>query len=143
MPIKSVKIRIRKKQKQKTILFFLMSQWLLNPKIRFPPRSKSVPFSPFTDTQTHTHRVTTKGTLSLFQDYFFFLQPVSKDRPNIRETLVVKVVLPFIIYVFPVWLWSILRFIGQVPFKWNNSESESRKMKIKRYPVRIWIVTLS
>ena len=87
MPIKRVKMKISKKSD-----FFLMSQGSLNPKI---PRPKGVTCSLRTDTQTHrhshtqtdrqTHRVTTEGTLSGFQD--FFLQPTIKDRPNKSECL--------------------------------------------------------
>ena len=41
-----------------------------------PPLVKRRDLSP-----VQTHRVTTEGTLSGFQD--FFLQPIIKDRPNI------------------------------------------------------------
>ena len=38
---------------------------------------------PCKQTDRHTYRVTTEGTLSGFQD--FFLQPIIKDRPNIVD----------------------------------------------------------
>ena len=59
-PLKSVKIQISKKK-----VFFLMSQGSLSPK----NRSKGVTCSSFTDRRTH--RVTTEGTLSGFQDFSF------------------------------------------------------------------------
>ena len=57
---------------------------IIQPKNQIP-RPKSVSCSVFTDrqTDTHTHRVTTVGTLPRFQD--FFLQPIIKDRPNRDE----------------------------------------------------------
>ena len=68
MPIKSVKMYIS-----------------LNPKIRFLGQTVWPVARPQTDrqTDTRTHRVTTEGTLSGFQD--FFLQPIIKDRPNINK----------------------------------------------------------
>ena len=65
--------------KNKKMRFFLMSQGSFNPKIRFLGQ-KVCPVAPVqTDGQTHT-KVTTEGTLSVFQE--FFLQPIIKDRPN-------------------------------------------------------------
>ena len=52
-----------------------MSQWSLNPKIRFVGQK----VCPVARGQTAT-KVTTVGTLSGFQE--FFLQPIIKDRPN-------------------------------------------------------------
>ena len=59
-----------------------MSQGSLNPKIRFLCKKMWPVARSQTDTQTdgRTHRVTTEGTFSGFQD--FFLQPIIKDRPN-------------------------------------------------------------
>ena len=58
---------------------FLMSQVSLNSKIRF--LSQKVCPVARSQTDIHTDRVTTEGTLSGFQD--FFLQPIIKDRrPN-------------------------------------------------------------
>ena len=51
-----------------------MSPRITQPK-NYVPRSKGVTCSPFTDTQTdtqtggRTHRVTTEGILSVFQDF--------------------------------------------------------------------------
>ena len=73
MPIKSVKMKISKNTNS-----FLMSQGSLNPKIRFLGQKVWPVARAQTDTQTH--RVTTEGTLSGFQD--FFLQPIIKDRPK-------------------------------------------------------------
>ena len=75
MPIKSVKMKISKNKKMR---FFLMSQGSFNPKIRF--LSQKVCPVARSQTDRHTDRVTTEGTLSGFQD--FFLQPIIKDRPN-------------------------------------------------------------
>ena len=74
MPIKSVKMKISKNKKMR---FFLMSQGSLNPKIRFLGQ-KVWPVA-----CAQTHRVTTEGTISGFQD--FFLQPIIKDRPNLTK----------------------------------------------------------
>ena len=77
MPIKSVKIKIKKKR------LFLISQGSLNPKIRFLAQKLwsvvRIQRHRDTDRQTHT-KVNTEGTLSGFQD--FFLQPIIKYRPN-------------------------------------------------------------
>ena len=79
MPIKSVKMKISKNKKMR---FFLMSQGSFNQKIRFLGQKMWPVGRARTDghTDTRTHRVTTVGTLSGFQD--FFLQPIIKDRPN-------------------------------------------------------------
>ena len=79
MPIKSVKMKIFKNKK---MCFFLMSQGLINPKIRFLGQ-KMLPVAR-AQTHTQTDRVTTVGTFSGFQD--FFLQPIIKDRPNTVES---------------------------------------------------------
>ena len=50
------------------IYFFLMSQGSLNPKIRF--LGQNVWPVARSQTDTRTHRVTTEGTLSGFQDFF-------------------------------------------------------------------------
>ena len=55
-----------------------MSQVSLNSKIRF--LSQKVCPVARSQTDRHTDRVTTEGTLSGFQD--FFLQPIIKDRPK-------------------------------------------------------------
>ena len=52
--------------------FFLMSQGLLNPKIRFLGQKVCPAAWVQTDRQTHT-KVTTEGTLSGFQEFFFQL----------------------------------------------------------------------
>ena len=64
--------------KRKIVVFFLMSQGSLNPKIRFLGQ-KVWPVAR-AQTDTHTDRVTTKGTISGFHDFFF--QPIIKDRPK-------------------------------------------------------------
>ena len=69
MPIKSAKIKISKNKKMR---FFLMSQGSFNPKIMFLDQ-KVCPVAR-SQTDRWTHRVTTEGTLSGFQD--FFLQPI-------------------------------------------------------------------
>ena len=66
MPIKSVKMKISKNKK---MCFFLMSQRSLNPKIRFLGQK----IWPVARSQRRTHRVTTEGTLSGFQDFSFNL----------------------------------------------------------------------
>ena len=66
--------------KNKNMPFFLKSYGSSNPKIRFLGQKVCPVAHSQRDTHTHTHRVTTEGTLSGFQD--FFLQPVIKDRPN-------------------------------------------------------------
>ena len=80
MPIKGVKIQISKNKKMR---FFLMSQGLFNPKIKFLGQKvcsvARVQTDRRTDTQTDT-KLTTVGTLSGFQE--FFLQPIIKDRPK-------------------------------------------------------------
>ena len=73
--VKSVKMQI---SKNKNMCIFLMSQVSLNSKIRF--LSQKVCPVARSQTDRHTDRVTTEGTLSGFQD--FFLQPIIKDRPN-------------------------------------------------------------
>ena len=57
-----------------------MSQVSLNPKIRF--LSQKVCPVARSQTDRHTDRVTTEGTLSGFHD--FFLQPIIKDRPKMH-----------------------------------------------------------
>ena len=71
MPIESVKMKISKN--------LLMSQGSFNPKIRFLGEKVCSVARGQTDEQTDTE-VTTVGTLSGFKD--FFLQPITKDRPN-------------------------------------------------------------
>ena len=66
-------------EKQKEIVFFLMSQGSFNPKIRFLGQKVCPVARGQTDGQTDT-KVTTEGTLSGFQE--FFLQPIIKDRPK-------------------------------------------------------------
>ena len=68
--------------KNKNMCIFLMSQVSLNSKIRF--LSQKVCPVARSQTDRHTDRVTTEGTLSGFQD--FFLQPIIKDRPNKKST---------------------------------------------------------
>ena len=65
--------------KNKKMRFFLMSQGSFNPKIRFLGQKVCPVARGQTDGQTDT-KVTTEGTLSVFQE--FFLQPIIKDRPN-------------------------------------------------------------
>ena len=79
MHIKSVKM---KSSKNKKMRFFLMSQGSLNPKIRLLSQKVCPVSCLHTDghTDTQTHRMTTVGTLSGFQD--FILQPIIKDRPK-------------------------------------------------------------
>ena len=73
--VKSVKMQI---SKNKNMCIFLMSQVSLNSKIRF--LSQKVCPVARSQTDRHTDRVTTEGTLSGFHD--FFLQPIIKDRPK-------------------------------------------------------------
>ena len=75
MPIKSLKTEISKNKKMR---FFLMSQGSFHPKIRFLSQKVCPVACLHTDKQTHRH--TTVGTLSGFQD--LFLQPIIKDRAN-------------------------------------------------------------
>jgi len=77
--VKSVKMQI---SKNKNMCIFLMSQVSLNSKIRF--LSQKVCPVARSQTDRHTDRVTTEGTLSGFHD--FFLQPIIKDRPNSSTT---------------------------------------------------------
>ena len=79
MPIKSVKMKISKNKK---IVFFLMSQRSLNPKIRFLGQKVWPVARERTDT-----KVTTEGNLSGFQE--FFLQHIIKDRPNILDHIMI------------------------------------------------------
>ena len=66
--------------KNKNMCIFLMSQVSLNSKIRF--LSQKVCPVARSQTDRHTDRVTTEGTLSGFHD--FFLQPIIKDRPKMH-----------------------------------------------------------
>ena len=75
--VKSVKMQI---SKNKNMCIFLMSQVSLNSKIRF--LSQKVCPVARSQTDRHTDRVTTEGTLSGFHD--FFLQPIIKDRPKMH-----------------------------------------------------------
>ena len=72
--------------KNKKMLFFLMSQGSLSPKIRFLGQKvcsvARVQRDTRTDRQTHT-KVKTEDTLSGFQE--FFLQPIIKDRSDINR----------------------------------------------------------
>ena len=63
--VKSVKMQI---SKNKNMCIFLMSQVSLNSKIRF--LSQKVCPVARSQTDRHTDRVTTEGTLSGFQDFF-------------------------------------------------------------------------
>ena len=81
--------------------FFLMFQknnWFLGPKVWPVVRSQ---------TDGHTHRMTTGGTLSGFQDCF--LQPIIKDWPDHSDTM----------------------HVYSVQFKLNHTNSVSKKKKFK------------
>ena len=77
MPIKSVKMKISKNKKMR---FFLMSQGSLNPKIRFLCQ-KVCPRSCL-HTVIRTYRQSDYCGHP-FRVSGFFLQPITKDRPNI------------------------------------------------------------
>ena len=71
--------------------FFLMSQGSFNPNIRFLGQ-KVCPVACL-QTDRHTDRMTSEGTLSGIQD--FFLQPIIKDRPNNTKNTTAEQTLSF------------------------------------------------
>ena len=73
--------------KNKKMRFFLVSQGSFHPKIRFPDQKVCSVARLQTDRQTHT-KVISVGTLSGFQE--FSLQPIIKDRPNIKDQYSLK-----------------------------------------------------
>ena len=121
MPIKSVKMKISKNKKMR---FFLMSQWSLNPRIRFLGQKLWSVARVQTDGQTDRRtdgqtdtKVTTEGTLSWFQE--LILQPITKDRPNRNAWQ-----LHFVLFLISYRLSSVMQSYtgdGCVYGLWNNN----------------------
>ena len=89
MPIKSIEMKILREK------FFLMSQGLFKPKIKFLGQKVCFVAGRHINRQTHT-RVNTEDALSGFQE--FVLQAIIKDRSNILASYLIAKALFLIVF---------------------------------------------